>query len=145
MEKLAGILQQQYRGQNPRHGGRGAAEAAGVKLAKSNSVAAPAGSNRREVSEVAQQFYSTSFSRGNNTHFFHPYARQKSPEDVYRFLGTVDVTDLSEAVKNIPEVGSVLPSSVSNSLLVVFAACFFCGVVWYGVVWCGVVSHHACL
>lgn len=50
-----------------------------------------------------------SFSRGNNTNFFFPYADYDTPENIYRFLGTVDVTDLVEAVKQIPEVSAPPP------------------------------------
>lgn len=57
----------------------------------------------RELSAVADYIYPESLTRGNNTHFFYPYGQQKSPEDVYRFIGTVDVADLAEKVKNTPE------------------------------------------
>jgi hypothetical protein len=57
----------------------------------------------RELS-VVEYIDETSFTRGNNTHIFWPYASQAPPEDVYRFLGTTDVTALAEAVKAITPV-----------------------------------------
>ena len=62
-------------------------------------------SNGRELSELAPYFESPDvFARGNNSNFFWPYDSQKAPEDIYRFLGTVDVSELSALAQTIPEV-----------------------------------------
>eukprot|EP00750_Incisomonas_marina_P028960 INCI7015.3.p1 GENE.INCI7015.3~~INCI7015.3.p1 ORF type:complete len:389 (+),score=75.30 INCI7015.3:184-1350(+) len=121
MEKLAVILRDTRRAQSaggvPALGGGPAASSdarlvnfapSGSKLqaaaAGASSSSNAAGRVGRELSDGVVSFiYPDSFSRGNNTNFFWPYARQKSPEDVYRFLGTVDVEELAEVVKTIPQ------------------------------------------
>lgn len=137
MEKLAVILRDTRRAQSaggvPALGGAPAASSSDARMvnfaptgsklqaaaAGAAASSAHAGRVGRELSDSVVSFiYPTSFSRGNNTNFFWPYARQKSPEDVYRFLGTVDVEELAQVVKTIPQV-----SCCSLS-------CFVCRSVW---------------
>jgi hypothetical protein len=66
------------------------------------SISISQSSDEIEFAQMLNEITADSFSRQNNTHMFCKYAEQQSPEDVYRFIGTVDVTELAEAVKRIP-------------------------------------------
>lgn len=79
------------------------------------SISISQSSDEPEFAQMLNEITADSFSRQNNTHMFCKYAEQQSPEDVYRFIGTVDVTELAEAVKRIPPVNIYFFYGISPS------------------------------